>query len=76
MNQRFAQRLTGSMVSALPSDVRRGSALPSALVKRSGLCPWFRLRPWGAAPNEGSPLRRGIASPHIRWRSRKEQVPR
>jgi len=60
-------------------DVRRDYAPPSECTLTMGLCPWFGLRPlqlWargrtrGAALQEICRVRRGIASPHIRRRSR------
>jgi hypothetical protein len=71
--------------AASPPDVWRGSAPPEAPRKTAGLCPWFGLCPRlsGQRPYQGrSPVsifsrhRRGIASPHIRRRSRGESTAR
>ena len=43
-------------------------------VIKIGLCPWFGLRPKGEAHFFWFILRRGIAPPHIRRRSRCEPV--
>jgi hypothetical protein len=62
--QRLRRRMCGE---AAPRRVKRVT---------QGLCPWSGLRPLGRRPNQGlSPSflfagRRGIASPHIRRRSR------
>ena len=61
MNKRFVQKLglavsfgiTGLTGSAPPSDVRRGSATPSALRKQLGLGPSFGLWPSGTARTGG-----------------------
>ena len=62
-----------------PPDVRRGYAPPEVFMnKRMGLCPSFGLGPHlGQRPDQGpSPLvffrslRRGVAPPHVRRRSR------
>jgi hypothetical protein len=69
-----------SLASASPPDVRRGYASPQRLGNKRGLCPPSGLwpTPLGLSPNQrpsrkcGLRRRRGIASPHIRRRSRIE----
>ena len=51
----FAQKSCGLNVPAPPPDVRQGSALPEAKVKKFGLCPRFGLWPQniGQSPTGG-----------------------
>jgi hypothetical protein len=54
-----ATRLPRPFISAMPPDVRRGSASPLCCNLTRGLCPWFGLCPtsMGQRPNQGlSPI--------------------
>jgi hypothetical protein len=83
------RHLGSAAVSALPPDVRQGSALPEQIKRTEGLSPWFGLSPYrGRSPKlvndstagrspashpAAEPKRERRALPHIRRQSRNER---